>query len=254
MTDLGLRPRSATELVDAAFQVFRRAPVQFIVTGAVVYVPWLVIQLAFNLGIQRDTIPGLDILSANLIAALIIYVILGGAIAIIARDVYLERTLDVAAAYKIVAARFVSLLVASLTVMVMLTIGLLLLFFPVLYPLSKFFCVRQAVVLEGLGPLRALRRSSALSAGVKWHIIGTLLLGGVLTIVISIGAGLAVGLVQSNIVQRVVETLVGVCVRPFFSIVETLLYYDVRIRKEAFDIEYMAGGDSAAAPSSNVAI
>jgi hypothetical protein len=228
--------------------------VQFIVTGAVVYVPWLVIQLAFNLGIQRDTIPGFDILSANLIAALIIYVILGGAIAVIARDVYLERTPDVAAAYKIVAARFISLLVASLTVVIMLVIGLLLLFFPVLYPLSKFFCVRQAVVLEGLGPWRALGRSSALSAGVKWHIIGTLLLGGVLTIVISIGAGLAVELVQSNIVQRVVETLVGVCVRPFFSIVETLLYYDVRIRKEAFDIEYMAGGDSAAAPSSNVAI
>ena len=44
------------------------------------------------------------------------------------------------------------------------------------------------------------------------------------------------------------------CIRPFFSIVETLLYYDVRIRKEAFDIEYMAGGDSAAAPSANVAI
>lgn len=254
MTDIGLRPRSATELVDAAFQVFRKAPVQFIVTAAVVYVPWLVIQLAFNLGIQRDTLPGFDVLGANLIAGLIIYVILGGAIAVVARDVYLERTPDVAAAYKIVAARFFSLLVASLTVVVMLVIGLILLFFPVLYPLSRYFCVRQAVVLEGLGPGRALSRSASLSNGVKWHIIGTLLLGGVLTIVISIGAGLAAGLVQSNVVQRIVETLVGVSVRPFFSVVETLLYYDVRIRKEAFDIEYMAGGDSAAAASANAAI
>jgi len=47
-TELTLRSRSATELVDAAFQVFRKAPVHFIVAAAVVYVPWLVIQLAFN--------------------------------------------------------------------------------------------------------------------------------------------------------------------------------------------------------------
>jgi len=248
MTDL--RPRSATELVDAAFQVFRRAPVQFIVTGAVVYVPWLVIQLAFNLGIQRDALPDLDILLPNLVAGLIIYVILGGAIAVIARDVYLDRTPDVAAAYRIVAARFVSLAVVSISVVIMLTIGLIFLFLPVLYPLSRFFAARQAVVLEGLGPWRALGRSSELSVGVKWHIIGTLILGGLLTIIISLGAGLAAGMIPSNVVQRIVETLIGVCVRPFFSIVETLLYYDVRIRKEAFDIEYMAGADSAAAPSS----
>jgi hypothetical protein len=68
MTDLALRPRSATELVDATFQVFRRAPVQFIVAAALVYVPWLVIQLTFRLEITGDRIPGLDVLVANLIA------------------------------------------------------------------------------------------------------------------------------------------------------------------------------------------
>jgi hypothetical protein len=34
-------------------------------------------------------------------------------------------------------------------------------------------------------------------------------------------------------------------VKPFFSIAETLLYYDARIRKEAFDIEYLANADAA---------
>jgi hypothetical protein len=251
---IDLRPRSATELVDAAFQVFRRAPVQFIVAAAVVYVPWLVIQLAFNLSIQPDSLPGFDVLGANLVAGVIIYVILGGAIAVLARDVYLERTPDIAGAYKIVGQRIVSLIIVSLTVLVMLVFGLILFLLPVLYPLSKYFAARQAVLLEGLGPGRALGRSSALSAGVKGHVLGTLVLAGLLTIAISIGAGLAVGLVHSTVVQRITETVIGVCVRPFFSIVETLLYYDVRIRKEAFDIEYMAGGDSAAAPPANVAI
>jgi hypothetical protein len=254
MSDVGLRPRSATELVDAAFQVFRRAPVHFILAAAVVYVPWLVIQLAFNLSLQPNTIPGFDVLGANFLAGVIIYVILGGAIAVLARDVYLERTPDVAAAYKIVAARIGSLLIASICMLVMLAIGLILLLVPVLYPLSTFFAARQAVVLEGLGPFRALRRSASLSSGGKGHILGTLILAGALTIAIALGATIASSLLHSTILQRIAETIVGVCIRPFFSIVETLLYYDVRIRKEAFDIEYMAGGDSAAAPAPNVAI
>ena len=48
MTDLVLRPRSATELIDAAFQVYRRAPVPFMVAMALIYVPWLAIRLIFS--------------------------------------------------------------------------------------------------------------------------------------------------------------------------------------------------------------
>ena len=57
MADLGLRPRSATELVDAAFQVYRRAPLQFMVALAVVYVPWLVLQLVFGVELDPNAFP-----------------------------------------------------------------------------------------------------------------------------------------------------------------------------------------------------
>ena len=43
MTDLGLRPRKATELVDAAFQLYRREPLQFIIALGIVYIPWMII-------------------------------------------------------------------------------------------------------------------------------------------------------------------------------------------------------------------
>jgi hypothetical protein len=278
---IDLRPRSATELVDAAFQVLRQAPLQFIVAGAVVYVPWLVIQLVFHLQLVPSATPDLTVLGANLVAGILVYVILGGAVAVLARDVYLERTPDVGAAYRAVGKRVVPLLVASLSVLLILavaaillmlpvgiaaamlgassipiTVGIMVVFFfvAVFYPLARFFCVRQAVMLEGLGAWRALGRSSELSSGGKKHILGTLVLAGLLTIVVSAGVTIAASAVGSTIILRVAETLIGVCVRPFFSIVETVLYYDVRIRKEAFDIEFMAGGDSAAAPSTNVAI
>ena len=90
MTDLALRPRSSTELVDAAFQVFRRTPVQFIVAAALVYVPWLVIQLVFDLEITAERIPDFDVLGINLLAGIVVYVILGGVITLLARDVVLR--------------------------------------------------------------------------------------------------------------------------------------------------------------------
>jgi hypothetical protein len=251
MTDIGLRPRSATELVDAAFQVYRRTPVQFIVAAALVYVPWLVIQLTFDLELTPGQIPGFDVLAINLVAGVVVYVILGGAIAVLARDVYFDRPPDVAAAFRTVGVRAVPLVLASLTVLAMTSIGFVLLFLPALYPIARFFAARQVVVLENAGAGTALSRSSVLSVGLKGHILATLFLAGVLPLAINIGAMLAAQLIPSHVVQRTIGTVLGVCLRPFFSITETLLYYDVRIRKEAFDIEYLAGADSALAATPN---
>src|SRR5690349_14209415 len=88
MTELGLRPRSATELVDAAFQVFRRDPMQFIVATAAVYVPWLVIRLAFDVGISTAFPTPQQALVAGL-AGVVVYAAVGGVITVIASDVYL---------------------------------------------------------------------------------------------------------------------------------------------------------------------
>ena len=145
------------------------------------------------------------------------------------------------------------LVVASMSVLLMIAVALNLLFFPALYPIARFFAARQAVVLDGFGAGGALSRSSTLSVGVKRHILGTVILAAILTLAISLGAMLAAEVFPGDVLKRITATLVGVVIRPFFSIVETLLYYDVRIRKEAFDIEYMAGGDSVLAPT-NVAM
>ena len=97
-----------------------------------------------------------------------------------------------------------------------------------------------------------MSRSSMLSQGLKRHILNTLLLAGLLTFAVMFGTTLAAGLVPSRVVTRTILTIVTVCVKPFFSIAATLLYYDVRIRKEAFDVEYLAEAGGALTP--NVAI
>jgi hypothetical protein len=241
MTELGLRPRSSTELVDAAFQVFRREPVSFIVAAALLYVPWLLIRLALEP--QIVTLADFDLPRVLLtgVLGLLVYVIAAAVATLIARDVYLDRPVDVAGAFRAVVPRVATLIVTTLITFTFLVIGAMLFIFPVLYPLARFFAVRQAIMLEGAGVGRALGRSSELSVGVKRHVLATLLLAGLITVAISVGSGLLANIIPSRVLLFAISTAASVIVYPFLAIVQTLLYYDVRIRKEGFDIEYLAG-------------
>jgi hypothetical protein len=255
MPDIALRPRSATELVDAAFQVYRRAPLQFMVALAVVYVPWLVIRLALDINIDPATIPPASTLLTLAVAGIAIYAIAGGAITVVARDVYLDAPVSVPEAFRTVATRLVTLIVASVITVALMSIGAVLFLLPALYVVARFAVVRQAIVLEDAGTGRALSRSSSLSVGLKMHILGTLALIVLLLIAVNIGAGLLINIIPSRVIVNVLSTVLSVVVGPILGIAETVLYYDLRIRREGFDVEYLVGRDAAPpADSANVAL
>jgi hypothetical protein len=239
MNELALRPRSPTELVDAAFQVFRRDPAQFIVATAAVYVPWLVVRLVLDLGVSTDLPTGRNAMWA-LLAALIVYAIVGGVVAVVASDVYLGQPADAVRALRVAFARILTLFATGIITLFAIFVAALFFLFPALYPLAAFFAVRQAVVLEGGGTIAAIERSSHLSKDVKRHVLNTLLLILLLTGAVSFGIGLLAELIPSRVVMNVVVTAAHVVLYPFFGITETLLYYDIRIRKEGFDVEYLA--------------
>ena len=253
MADLGLRPRSATELVDAAFQVYRRAPLQFMVALAVVYVPWLVLQLVFGVELDPNAFPSTSTILTILVGGVAIYAIAGGVITALARDVYLDLPVSVPEAFRAVATRLVTLIVASVVTVVLMMIGGMLFFFPLFYVVARFAVVRQAVMLEDAGAARALSRSSTLSTGLKLHILGTLGLIVVLLLTVNVGAGFLIGLIPSHVAVRALSTAMSVVVGPILGITETVLYYDLRIRREGFDVEYLVGRDAAPpADSANV--
>ena len=257
MPELALRPRSATELVDAAFQVYRRAPLQFMVALAVVYVPWLVIRLVLNLNINVDptNIPPISDIVTLAVAGIAIYAIAGGVITGVARDVYLDQNVSVPEAFRIVATRLVTLIVASVVTVLFMTIGAMFFILPALYVVARFAVVRQVIVLEDAGTGRALSRSGTLSVGLKLHILGTLALIVLLLLAVNIGAGLLINLIQSHVIVNVLSTVLSVVVGPILGIAETVLYYDLRIRREGFDVEYLVGRDAAPpADSANVAL
>ena len=105
----------------------------------------------------------------------------------------------------------------------------------------------QVVVIESCRPVDALRRSTSLIKGSWWRICGfTVVVGLIATglrIVAMIPFMLIVALVgaeqASDTGHRILAVggvVVGIFVLPVLFIAGTLVYYDVRIRKEQFDL------------------
>ncbi len=240
MSSIVLRPRSSTELVDASIQVYKREPVTFILAMALLYVPWLVLRLA--IGVSAEDPFALSPIQSGIaaVAFMIVYVFSGGVTTIVASDVYLGKRPDLRAAFQLIGTNFVRLLVTLLVVGILTVIGGMLFFFPALYVVTRYFSVKQIVLLEGKGIGDSLSRASQLSIDQKWHIFKTIALMFLVIMAINFGALFLVGLIPSKVLGEVLSAAITTVVVPMFGITQTLLYYDLRIRKEGFDVEYLA--------------
>ncbi len=118
---------------------------------------------------------------------------------------------------------------------------------PGVYFYAGYGVTTPVLMLEGLRGRKAMRRSRDLVKG-RWRpTAGVLLLGAVLTQIIS-GAigGVAAGVFFTNNevasdVARVIGGIVGASLTvPILAAIITVLYIDLRVRKEAFDLELLA--------------
>jgi hypothetical protein len=105
----------------------------------------------------------------------------------------------------------------------------------------------QAIILEGTGILAGLRRSAQLVSGSRWRVIGIYLLLQVIQVVlVAIPSTFAsalqatlppnVGLALSNLISTVFTLLLY----PISLGTFTLLYFDLRVRKEGLDLTLAA--------------
>jgi hypothetical protein len=108
-----------------------------------------------------------------------------------------------------------------------------------------------ALLSEGIGPAAALGRSFRLVRGRWWATFAALLVMYLIVAVISGILGLIVGATlvaatDSEVVAAVLLTIVNVVssliTLPLFSAVLTIVYFDLRVRKEGFDLQLLAEG------------
>lgn len=237
MSDASLRARTTTEIVDAAFTLYRRDFLQYIMVGAIAYSPMIVISLLTQ-GIT-GTGQTLVVVAVSIIG-LIIATIVGAAVTRMGADVYLGGHADVGRTVAAVLPRVPMLIGAVLLTLVMVVPGLLVLIAPGLYLATRLFAASQIIVLEKLGPIDAISRSFALTKGRAGHVFLTLLLVYGLYFALSFGVTLGVALFGSTVLQTVVSSVLGIFCFPILGLSGLVLYYDLRIRNEGFDVEHMA--------------
>ena len=237
MTDVRLRARSVSELVDAAFALYRRDSNQYILVMAVATIP----QLLSRLFLRSDGTMGLGLfaLVTGLISSFT-FMIGSAAIMKLGSAVYLGEQADLGATVRGVVPKVGSLIWAGFLKWILYAIGLLVFFVGEFYVAARFFAVAAVIVLEDGAVGEAFSRSSALSNGRKRHILNTLLLVWIIYFLLSMGVSLVANVARSTVLAIVLTTAFQIVAYPIIGLTDMLLYYDCRIRGEGFDIERMA--------------
>jgi hypothetical protein len=183
----------------------------------------------------------------TLILAAITAPLIAGVVSVVCAESYLGRSITAGEALKRTVRRLHWLLLAAAAVFVSELFGLLLCVIPGVILWVLFTAVTPALMLEQLGPIQAMRRSWRLLRPRFWGVFGIALLawlitaflgnllGGIPTAIATLFGGtfawlwVALGSVLSALVTA-----------PITAIVDTLLYFDGRIRNEGFDLQVMA--------------
>lgn len=260
MSDLSLRPRSAAELIDAAFRMYRQYFTGFVTLSALVYLP------AFVLGVIvgrltpmiEDMQPGPTL---AMFGALILmgcwYAIMEAALCIAASDRYLGSEIEPGRALRDALSRAGSLIPAKLWTWFVMFWGFFFFLIPGIYFFARYFAIPQTILFEkntGVGD--GLNRTRQLAKGEKWKVIKSLGMTWLIFFAISMGIGLTLAPepgTSPSIISQLFSSIVSIIAYPLVPITATLLYYDVRIRREGLDIELMSAGLESATPVAGAA-
>jgi hypothetical protein len=226
----------------------------FYAINLIVLSPIIAVQLAtpvLGAGLGFLVVPILNLILQPIGTAAILHVI---------SQEFVDQRVGVGDAFRFALSRFGTLLGASIISGFIIGIGLGCILVPGLIFWTWYALVPQVVVVEGLGVTASLNRSKQLGEGFRWRIFGIICLVLTLMVIILVALALLLGQVfpQNEVVpvagggirfvlnyrnyaiDTVITELVIILMGTFQAVCLTLLYFDLRIRKEGFDLEMAA--------------
>lgn len=252
------RARSSSELLDAAFEIYRRHFWTFLSVGVVATMPsgmarYIISQsLPFTPTASTSVGGGPTSLPLVLLlvwaTAAVLTPFAEAAFTIAAARAYRGLPVDLADLAHTAFARPLALFVLFWIRFILLGLGMLLFIVPGLIVFKRYFAVIAAFTLEQRSIGGSIRRSRELSTDNGSRIL--LLLGAVVlfTLVASWILGAFLQSLARGAGGAVLYLVAAALLSPFASIVMTLLYYDIRIRREGYDIELLASSLETAVP------
>ncbi len=259
-----LKPRTVWEITDDAFDLYRERFALLVGVSAVVFAPaYLLASTAGAAALRRfdsafdgpDAFGRFALDMAWLIPVLFgAYILHYGATALAVRDILTGEPATLGNVYKRAFRRVLPLLFASILigligfVSVCITVG------PVL--VAAYYCfTAHGILLEERKLGDSLKRSRDMAQSYFGKSLGLLCLMGFVILALAVGIQSLVALVFALIPKesgtatafelKTVEELVGtvagsviaVLIAPLPAIATTLLYYDLRVRREGLDVE-----------------
>jgi hypothetical protein len=246
-----LRPLSLGQLLDETFNLYRRNFLLFVGISAVPNIALLLLQLGLDLagGSDAGTI-AFSSSVGSLLSSIVIIPIVTAAATFAVSDLYLDNPTSIKACFSRLRGKVLRVVYVSFIFGLIVGLGAIFCLVPGIYLAGKYGLAIPAAVLENIPGHLSLNRSSELAGGSVGRVILVYFLTTIfsLLMVFAFVAGVDAlgsslfnnpGTIASDLLEEIISTIGAVLFGPVTAIGLTLLYYDQRVRKEAFDIERM---------------
>jgi hypothetical protein len=261
-----LRPLSVGEILDAGFRLLRYRFWTLVLSVLVPIVPLTIVatilqastdENAYDLNSSATTSDS----GASLVGALLGGVLQGAAIALaiaacikVISAAYLGERAGVGDSLRYGMSRILALIGAYLLTVLILIPGFIALIIPAIFLAVKLSVTFPAVIVERAGPPTAIRRSFNLTRGNWWRVFAVVVVVFLIAAVINFAlTGVLIPALLaddvSEVTVAVLDTILSIITfaitYPLWASVLTVLYYDLRVRNEGFDLQLLAQGVGA---------
>jgi len=266
MADGTFEPMSVGQILDGTFTLYRRNFVRFVAIVALIQVPIALASLVARVAVGSWTAAGTEDVEAPLQAAFLLSIVLvslvGLFLSVVGQSLcsaalmksvsesYLGNEVTVGQAYGAVLPKLLTLIFAGILVGLVVVAGMMVCVVPGVIFALWFAVTTPAILIENLGVAAGMGRSKWLTGGNLGKVF---LVGLVAWLINVIAAGVITlpGTLAASVVARESWALRQVIGEPFYLAAQVLttpigatasilLYYDLRIRKEGFDLEMLA--------------
>ena len=276
---IDLQPMGIGDILDRTFRLYRANFMNFFLIMLIVQVIMYLVGLAWQISFAPEMqsrivsrsnapyIPGFSFFGGMIlmiVIGLILRQIAIGTLTVAVSAAFLGQPTDIGSAYKAVRGKLGLLFAATVLNSVLVGLGFMACIVPGVWLALSWLLVSEVVVLEGRRPWEALRRSRELMR-VKTDkgfvrnnvtkasviLLITFILGAVATGIVTIPFAI-LNFMQHiahrvptlfgplQIAQGLLTAVVQAAVAPIGPVAMILFYYDIRIRKEGFDLQVLA--------------
>lgn len=228
-----LQPRDLGDLIIETYYVYRNHFKPFLIIASVPQIPLIVASVSPD--------PGAVLFS--LLSLLLIPLAAGATIYAVVQQ-HLVKMLDVAECFSYSLQMVVMLILTIILIALALVASAILAFILVGIPLFFYFLViwffaPHAIIVEGRNPISALGRSRELVRGNWWRVFGIIAPIFIVLFLIATIPNFVPSLL-TTIVGNVIIAVVSALLFPIVYIAGTLVYIDMRVRKEGYNLDMMA--------------